>query len=264
MQEYAFIPSLDMEAKDFWEKCAKTEKENRMDGILAYMWMMCRESEGKVLITKDNFREQGKKVKLFPGVQQWFSMMNKYASGKNIALEHYIISSGLKEIIEGTSIAEAFTEIFAASFCYNEKNVPVWPAMAVNYTSKTQFLFRINKGVHDVTEHNSLNEYTPENERRMPFRNMIFIGDGMTDVPCMRLVKANGGHSIAVYQPGASGDAKKLLKQRRVDYAFEADYGRDKPLANAVKMIIDQIAAVQATTDLHKKHMEQADNAYID
>lgn len=161
---------------------------------------------GKKLLNRNEFTKLGESVEPFSGVRTWFDRVNRYADSLGLQLEHYIISSGLKEIIEGTPIAKEFKAIYAAEFFYDEQNVPVWPAMAVNYTSKTQFLFRINKGVLDVTDHASLNEFTPENHRRIPFGNMIYIGDGFTDVPCMKLVKVNGGHSIAVYS-----DKKKQL-----------------------------------------------------
>ena len=145
---------------------------HNMDQILAYMRTMKQEAEGKMLLTRDEFKKLGKSVKLFNGVKNWFKRINDYGKKLGIVVEHYIISSGLKEIIEGTIISKEFKEIYAAEFCYNDKNVPIWPAMAVNYTSKTQFLFRINKGVLDVTEHRGLNEFTPENKRRIPFRKI--------------------------------------------------------------------------------------------
>ena len=171
--------------------------------------------------------------------------------------EHYIISSGLKEIIEGTQIAHEFERIYAAEYCYDEDGVPCWPAMAVNYTSKTQFLYRINKGVLDVTENDGLNEFMPEEKRRVPFRNMIYIGDGMTDVPCMRIVRTNGGCSIAVYQERKE-EVNNLLLKGRVDYALKANYSKDSELEKAVFAIIDKAEAVNITMDMHVQSIEQA------
>ena len=171
--------------------------------------------------------------------------------------EHYIISSGLREIIEGTPIAPEFKEIYAASFCYDEDGVPIWPAMAVNYTSKTQFLFRINKGVPDVTENRGLNEYMPEDLRRVPFRNMIYIGDGLTDVPCMKLTKVNGGHFIAVYQTDR-GEADDMIRHGRVDYVVPADYSKGSELEQAVFEVVDQVAAMAKTARRHMAHYDAA------
>ncbi len=257
MQEYAFIPGLGMDAKKFWAECNATMQKHGMDQILAYMLVMLEKSEGKQLVTHDTLQALGKGVKLFSGVKTWFHRINSYAEKQGLIAEHYIISSGLKEIIEGTPIAGEFKEIYAASFCYNEKGVPYWPAMAVNYTSKTQFLFRINKGVMDVAENKGLNEYMPEDRRRIPFRNMIYIGDGLTDVPCMKLTKVNGGHSIAVYQEDKN-EANDMLIHGRVDYAVNADYSKGSEMELAVFEIIDQIGA---TAKAVKRHMEHCDLA---
>jgi len=259
MQEYAFIPGVGMKPEEFWKICNKTMLEHNMDQILAYMLTMKLEAEGKMLLTRDEFNKLGKSVKLFDGVKGWFKRINNYGEKLGVVVEHYIISSGLKEIIEGTEISKEFKEIYAAEFCYNEKNVPIWPAMAVNYTSKTQFLFRINKGVLDVTEHKGLNEFTPENKRRIPFRNMIYIGDGFTDVPCMKLVKVNGGHSIAVYQD-KKDEVNIMIAQGRVDFVVLADYSKGSGMEDTVFKILDQISATNKTIALHIEHKNNAEN----
>lgn len=257
MQEYAFIPGLGMAADDFWKECQATADRHKMDSILAYMWVMIKKSRGKMLVTHDTLRQLGESVQLFPGVKSWFHRVNHYAEKKGMKAEHYIISSGLKEIIEGTPIADEFQEIYAASFCYDEEGVPVWPAMAVNYTSKTQFLFRINKGVPDVTDNRGLNEYMPEDRRRVPFRNMIYIGDGLTDVPCMKLTKVNGGHSIAVYQEDRS-EVNLMILHGRVDFIIPADYSRGSEMEQAVFDIIDQASAADKTVARHMRYSDQA------
>ena len=240
MQNYGFIPGINMEAENFWSLCTRTVKANQMDMILGYMLVMLKEAEGKMLLTKDVFRKMGEKVSVFPGVSTWFQRINDHGLKKGVTVQHYIISSGLKEIIEGTKIAKEFKKIFAAEFVYNERGVPVWPAMAVNYTSKTQFLFRINKGELDVTNHDGINEFIKEEERPVPFKNMVYIGDGMTDIPCFKIVKSQGGHSIAVYGEDDTL-AKKMLSQERVDFVFKADYGKGKPLEKKIMEIIDKI-----------------------
>ncbi len=257
MQEYAFIPNVRMTKDDFWAECEKTMRENRMDQILAYMYVMFKKAKGKFLFTRDTLRALGREVELFEGVESWFGRINAYVEERGMKAEHYIISSGLKEIIEGTPIAKNFEQIYAAEYCYDENGEPCWPAMAVNYTSKTQFLFRINKGVFDVTENDGLNEFMEEDKRRVPFRNMVYIGDGLTDVPCMKLVRTNGGHSIAVFQDSRD-KVNELLLQGRVDYVERADYSQGGEMEKAVFAVIDQAAAVNKTTQMHVHGMEQA------
>ncbi|HQO94703.1 MAG TPA: HAD family hydrolase [Sedimentibacter sp.] len=255
MQEYGFISELGMKSEDFWEKSRLNMVNHNMDQILAYMLTMLQEAEGRMLLTRNIFNEMGRNVKLFEGLETWFDRINLYGEKLGLDIEHYIISSGLKEIIQGTEIAHNFKEIYAAEYCYNENNIPIWPAMAVNYTSKTQFLFRINKGVLDVTEHKGLNESTPDNKKRIPFCNMIYIGDGLTDVPCMKLVKINGGHSIAVYHDDRC-IADSLISQGRVDFVVSADYRENSEMENTVRTILNQIAALNKVLKLHAKHMK--------
>ncbi len=249
MQEYAFIPGIGMTPDEFWGECNRLTKGNSMDQILSYMYVMLREARGKKLLNRAEFNKLGESVELFEGVADWFERINAYGEGIGVEVEHYIISSGVKEIIEGTPIAKYFKKIYAAEFLYDEDGVPVWPAMAVNYTSKTQFLFRINKGVLDVTEHKELNTYTKEEERRVPFSNMIYIGDGFTDVPCMKLVKVNGGHAVAVYSSD-DDTAHKIMEQGRVDYKAKADYRKGEKLEETVFSILDLIKANHITTQI--------------
>lgn len=251
MQEYAFIPGIGMTAPDFWGNCNRLMRTYEMDSILAYMYFMVEQSkERNFHITREEFRRQGKIVELFDGVEEWFCRINEYGEKMGVQIEHYVISSGLKEIIEGTPIAKYFTKIYSAEFLYNKNGEAVWPAMAVNYTSKTQFVYRINKGVLDVTEHAGLNESTPDAQKRIPFSNMIYIGDGLSDVPCMKLVKTSGGHSVAVYQEEKQ-EAVKLLKNGRVSYIAKADYTAGGKLDMTIKAIIDQIKACNVTKAIY-------------
>ena len=258
MQEYGFIRGIGMEPSEFWEKCNRTMLENNMDQILAYMFVMCDRARGKMLLTRSVLNEMGKDVQLFKGVDTWFARMNELVRSCGMEPEHYIISSGLKEIIEGTAVAKEFKRIYAAEFCYDDHGVPCWPAMAVNYTSKTQFIYRINKGVLEVTDNDGLNESMPEDKRRVPFRNMLYIGDGITDVPCMKIVRMNGGHSIAVYQKD-KGAVNELILDKRVDFALKADYSQGSELEKAVQAIIRQAAAVNTTVGLHLESLERAE-----
>lgn len=249
MQEYAFIPALGMSSSDFWAEANALTDEEEMDNILAYMYKMVEKArEKKVRISRDDFRNMGQSVEFFDGVLSWFDRINKYGEQAGVRIEHYIVSSGIKEIIEGTPIAQEFKKIYACEFMYDYNGSIQWPKFAVNYTAKTQFLFRINKGVLTVDSKSAdkLNQYTPENERRVPFRNMIYIGDGLTDVPCMKLVKTNGGQSIAVYDQGKGHEAaSNLLKADRVNFVAAADYGPGSDIETIVKAIIKKIHAVE-------------------
>ena len=249
MQEYAFIPALGMSSSAFWGEANALTDAEEMDNILAYMYKMVEKArEKKVPITRDTFREMGRSVEFFDGVLSWFDRINEYGEQAGVRIEHYIVSSGIKEIIEGTPIAEKFKKIYACEFMYDYNGSIQWPKFAVNYTAKTQFLFRINKGVLTIDSKSAdkLNQYTPENERRIPFRNMIYIGDGLTDVPCMKLVKSNGGQSIAVYDQGKGRDAAiNLLKADRVNFVAAADYGPGSDIETIVQAIIKKIHAVE-------------------
>ncbi|MBR0373806.1 MAG: haloacid dehalogenase-like hydrolase [Mogibacterium sp.] len=252
MQDYGFMQGLDMTPAEFWSECTKLTRTNNMDSILSYMYLMLEKGQGKLMLRREDFQALGKTVRLFPGVRTWFGRINDYAAERGLQCEHYIISSGLKEIIEGTEIAGEFKEIYAAEYLYGENKLAKWPAMAVNFTSKTQFLYRINKGVLDVTDQTGLNTYVPEDQRRVPFSNMIYFGDGDTDVPCMKLTKVNGGHSIAVYQDDST-EAKKLIGEGRVDFALPADYSKGRVLERTVFTIIDEVAAKEQLRAVQRK-----------
>lgn len=249
MQEYAFIPALGMSSSAFWGEANALTDSEEMDNILAYMYKMVEKArENKVPITRDTFQEMGRSVEFFDGVLSWFDRINEYGEQAGVRIEHYIVSSGIKEIIEGTAIAEKFKKIYACEFMYDYNGSIQWPKFAVNYTAKTQFLFRINKGVLTIDSKSAdkLNQYTPENERRVPFRNMIYIGDGLTDVPCMKLVKSNGGQSIAVFDQGKGREAAlNLLKADRVNFVAAADYGPGSDIETIVQAIIKKIHAVE-------------------
>lgn len=226
MQAQGYIQSVGMNPSEFWEKSNSLANANEMDQNLSYMYNMKEEAAGRVVFTREKLEEYGGRIKLFPGVEEWFDRMRKMGERHGVAVEHYIISSGLKEMIEGTTLAKrgAFKKIYASSFFYNERGVAVWPAQVVNYTNKTQFLFRISKGCLDIND-SSVNDYLPPEKLRVPFRNMVYIGDSDTDVPCMKLVNANGGFSIGVYDPKRGENAKdKVFKMFRENWIFCACY----------------------------------------
>ena len=261
MQAQGYIQSVGYDiAEDFWKKSNSLAEQNDMDQNLAYMYMMKEEAEGRVLFTKQKLIEYGAKVKLFPGVVEWFERIRKYGEDKNVIVEHYIISSGLKEMIEGTSVAKAgaFKAIYASSFYYNAKGVAKWPAQVVNYTNKTQFLFRIEKGVLDVNDQGINDFFSPE-EIRVPFRNIVYIGDSATDIPCMKLVNSYGGHSIGVYNADTKDKTKvyKMMHDERIKYFAPADYSDGSELDTLVKAIIIRTSANEALEAIHYSHKKE-------
>ena len=248
MQEYGFIPKINMNSKEFWDNVKKLTDVEKMDSVLSYMYeMMNKAKEKNIKITRSDFNELGKEIEYFKGVDTWFDRINNYCLNNSIDVEHYIISSGVKEIIEGTSIAKYFKKIYACEFMYDNLGNIIWPKLAINYTEKTQFLFRINKGVLNIDSKSSekLNEFTPENKRIIPFKNMIYIGDGITDVPCMKLVNVNGGSSIVVYDDDKNRkSAEDILKNNRANFMTKSDYSEGSDIENIVKLIIDKLRIV--------------------
>ena len=247
MQEYDFIPAIGKSNREFWSSANSLAEEQDADMVLTYMAKMIQEAKSKGLsLKREAFRESGRRVQLYKGVREWFSRINDYGAQRGINIVHYINSSGLKEIIEGTPIADEFKNIYACSFLYDVDGVAYWPAVAVNYTNKTQFIFKINKGVESVFDTKEVNRYMEEKNRPVPFRRMIYIGDGTTDIPCMRLVKNFGGHSIAVYNPDGEKNARKdmtsLIRDNRVNYVCPADYSDGSEIDTVVKTIIDKIS----------------------
>ena len=252
MQAQGFIQSVGYGVPEFWQESNGLAGSNDMDQNLAYMFKMMEAAEGRVLFTKDALLQYGAQVSLFPGVKEWFRRIREYGEDHGVIVEHYIISSGLKEMIEGTVIANEFEKIYASTFFYNEKGVPKWPAQVVNYTNKTQFLFRIEKGVLDINDQGVNEAFAPE-DIRVPFRNMIYIGDSDTDIPCMKLVNINGGHSIGVYNTNTLDKTKvyKMMREGRIRYYAPADYSEDTELDDLVKAIIDRTAANEKLEEIH-------------
>lgn len=189
MQSQGYIQSVGYDVETFWCKSNKLAEQNHMDQNLAYMLMMVKEAHGKLIFNEESLKEYGRKVKLFPGVDSWFKRINSFGRNHGIDVKHYIISSGLKEMIEGTRVASEFDAIYASSFYYDKDGVAIWPSQVVNYTNKTQFLFRIEKGALDVND-SHINDFVKPEDYRVPFRNMIYIGDSDTDIPCMKLVNS--------------------------------------------------------------------------
>jgi len=239
MQEFRLCNELGFgNPADFWKLCADNSKKHDVDGILSYMEMIKQIMPD---MTRDDLIEEGKYVELYRGVDTWFKRINEYGQKNGVKVEHYIISSGLKEIVLGTKIAKEFKKIYACSYAYDSKGKILWPARLVNYTMKTQYLFRINKGILDETNDFDLNASTPENKKRIPFDHMIYFGDGLTDVPSMKVMQASGGYTIAVFGDKESKKelAEQLHKERGADFALEADYSKGSDIEKVVKAIID-------------------------
>lgn len=253
MQEFHYIRNNGYaKAADFWNDCDKLKKEYNMDSILAYMLMMTRVSPN---LTKSDITNEGKYIKLYKGVDTWFKRINEYGKKKKVKVEHYIISSGLRDMILGTKIAKEFKKVYACTYAYDKNNVAIWPSRVINYTTKTQYLFRINKGVLKETNDFDLNRSTPENEKYITFENMVYVGDGMTDVPSMKVVQQNGGTAIAVYDPKhhTRKDALELKNKNRVDFMCVADYSKGSAMEKTIQGIIDIISAKNELIKLSDK-----------
>ena len=244
MQAQGYLQAIKYECQDeFWKETNELARANCMDSNLAWMYLMLKGARGKEIFRREMLMRYGSQVQLYDGVCEWFDRICRYGKERGITVEHYILSSGLKEMIEGTCIADKFTEVFASSFYYDEAGVAVWPAQVVNYTSKTQFLFRISKGVLDVND-NSVNDYVAPENIRVPFTNMVYIGDSETDIPCMKLVNSYGGYSVGVYDP-KTGDKSRVLKlmdEHRIGYFAPADYTEGSEMDALMKSILDKTA----------------------
>ena len=248
MQEYAFIPMLNISPGEFWKMSEEVGKNHNMDNVLAYMYLSIKlVKEKKLKITKEAFEHQGEIITFFEGVEEWFKRINDYGKSLGLEVEHYVISCGLKEMIDGTKIAKEFKRIFGCSFAYDEENgEPIWASQAINYTSKTQYIYRVRKNKLDkLYDAYELNEYVEDRSTLLPYTNMIYVGDGQTDVPCMKLVKLQGGHSICVYNPNSEKKktiAEKLYKDGRVNFITKADYTEGSKIDSIMKDILKKIA----------------------
>jgi len=245
MHEHSFLPSLDIEPAEFWEKSNGEARRQDADQILTYMReMLLRAQAANLKVTREVLREHGRQLTLFRGVSTWFDRMNQYAASQGLDLEHFIISSGVREMIEGCEVADEFTQIFASSFLY-EDGEAVWPGLSINYTTKTQYLFRINKGIDNCWDNTAVNRWVPESQRPFPFQNMIFIGDGETDIPTMKMVRHQGGYAIAVFDPDRWGRLQDrihgLIAEDRANFVAGADYSEGSQLEVTVKGLLGRI-----------------------
>lgn len=264
MQEYSFIPSLGMEADKFWKATDELIFKEKMDKILGCMYMMLNEArKNNKYITKEYLKSLGTDINLFSGLEEWFERINEYGARLGLKIEHYIISSGLREIIKGTKISKYFKEIYACDFLYDELGYAIWPKMSVNYTTKIQFLSRINKGVLDISNDELLNKKMLDEDRRISTKNMIYLGDGFTDIPSMRMTRENGGYAIAVYQNNDKKIVYDLLEDNRIDFYAEADYRENSGMDKLVKNILNDIAIKSELKELHKLQLSEIDDYQV-
>ncbi len=240
MQEFHYIKSLGYDNPgDFWDECERFKEKHNCDGILSYMYLMVKKNKD---LTRHQLVEEGKYVKLYKGVNTWFKRINEYGKKHHVNVEHYIISSGLTDIIRGTEIAKEFKKIYACTYAYDENGKILWPSRVVNFTMKTQYLFRINKGVFDEKNDEDLNDSIPE--KYVPLENMVYFGDGSTDVPSMKVVQQNGGTTIAVFGDDSKRkNAEKLYADKRATFAVKADYSKGSKIERITQGIIDSLEA---------------------
>ena len=256
MEDYAFIPSLGYTPAEFWGRANAFGWENRMDGLLAYMYTMIQECAAQnIKLDRAFLNHCGESIQLFPGVREWFARINAFGESLGVQVEHYVISSGLREIIEGSGIAQEFREIYACEFYYNENADACWPKLDVNFTNKTQFVYRINKGILDVSRDKELNDSMPDDSKRVPFTNMIYMGDGLSDVPCMKMMRAYGGQAIAVYQASNRQGVEKLLADGRVDFIFPADYREGMELDRTVRDILRKMTITDRLLEVNNRQL---------
>lgn len=253
MQSYDLIPNLGMTPSEFWGKTQEFTDKTGVERILSYMYVMVNLAKEKgIELTRDYLKSTGQNIEFFRGVKSWFKRINAYGEELGVQIEHYLVSSGNKEIIEGCAIADEFMATFACEFYYDEQSKhPIWPKTFINYTAKTQYLFRISKGVLDTRDDDSVNRKVES--RRIPYRNIVYFGDGLTDIPIMILVKENGGKSIAVYQENNRDVVRQLFQDERVNFICKADYSTGSELDKVVKLIIQEIAV---SHELSKKQIE--------
>ena len=258
MQNYNFIPNLGLTPAEFWSKTEEVCVKHNMDKILGYMYVMMAECKAKgIKLTKEYLKSLGSGVELFKGVDTWFDRINAYGEELGLRIEHYIISSGTKEIIEGCKVAKEFKRIYGCEFMYGDDKTAIWPKMAINYTNKTQYVYRISKGALEESEEEKLNSATEDKDRRVNYENMIYVGDGMTDIPCMKVVKSRGGKAIAIYQNQQKEKVQNLVRDNRINYVCPADYREKSKMETIVKLILENMAATHKVKMTEEKILNE-------
>ena len=250
LPEHSLLPFLGVpDAAGFWRDCEARARLHDSDQVLTWMWMLVEAGEraGRPL-SRDLLREHGARTPLFAGVEGWFDDIAAHGRAVGLEVEHYVVSSGLLEMIEGCAVHDRFRKVFASSYAYDAAGRATWPASAINYTTKTQYLFRINKGIGNVWDNSTINLWMPEDQRHVPFRRMVFLGDGDTDIPSMKLVREKGGQAVAVFDPEkferrlSQGHLERLIAEDRIDHVASADYRPGALLSSVVKGILGRMA----------------------
>ncbi len=252
MQEDTIFPAYGIDKNEMWAKADYLVRKMGYERTLAYLKLFIHdEAFSHKPIQKEKLKSLAKEICYFEGVKDFFKNIDEWLSKIpevaewGIQIEHYVISSGMQSILEGTDIYPYFKRTYACEYEYDELGHPVFPKLVINDTNKTQFLFRINKGKLDLNE--DINSHMSESDRRIPFRNMIYLGDSVTDIPAMTVVQRFGGHAIAVFNPACRvGDkVKQLVSSGRVDHFVPADYRKEsllfKVLQNVLKKIVHHI-----------------------
>ena len=258
MQNYNFIPNLGLTPAEFWGKTEEVCVKHNMDKILGYMYVMMAECKARgIKLTREYLKSLGSGVELFKGVDTWFDRINAYGEELGLRIEHYIISSGTKEIIEGCKVAKEFKRIYGCEFMYGDDKTAIWPKIAVNYTNKTQYVYRISKGALEESEEEKLNSATDDKDRRVNYENMIYVGDGMTDIPCMKVVKSRGGKAIAIYQNQQKEKVQNLVRDNRINYVCPADYREKSKMETIVKLILENMAATHKVKMTEEKILKE-------
>ena len=255
MQDYLLIPKLGMKPETFWKKANEWSLENKADQVTGSMYYFTKIAREKnICLSREMLKECGKDIEYYEGVEDWFNRINLFGKYLDLDIEHYIISSGYEEIIEGCSIRHYFKEVAGCAFAFDENGMPIWPARVVNYQAKIQYLSKINKGLKKLDDM-AVNEYIPDENRPIPYTRIIYFGDGLTDVPSMKMVKSRNGTAIAVYKPKSPKKrrATQMLKDDRVNFALPADYREGKGIDRAVKAVLYRIAVLRDLEALQKE-----------
>ena len=247
IQGNSFIPAVGMKKASFWKQNKERAEKHEADEVLSYMtFMLERASAEDVPVRRQDFARHGKTVPLFRGAADWFDRVNARARERHVKLQHYIISSGIKEMIEATKIGKKFTKVFASSFAYDANGAAKWPALAINYTTKTQYLFRINKGSLSVHDHGLINDFVPhENLRCRSATSSLLVTAKQTSLACglseTKVVIQSRSINLAARKKKTR--AEKLITDKRADFIAPADYSEGRRLDEIISAIMDKIAA---------------------